>query len=77
MGCLYAGLTLNLHYRGQARANIDSNAVCIFGENRKNPTKCVLMTFGTKREEKVFSEFDYRMGCAMGCVNGESAFNGL
>ncbi len=35
------------------------------------------MPFSTKREEKVFSEFDYRMGCAMGCVNGESAFNGL
>ncbi len=46
-----------------------------FGDQtEKNCKKCVLITFNTKREEKVVDEVDYRLGCALGCVNGECVF---
>ncbi len=56
-------------------ATSDSSIVSVFGENSKNPKKCALITFNNKREEKVVvAEVDYRVGCALGCVNGECAF---
>ncbi len=55
-------------------ATTDSSTVCVFGENSENPQKCTLITFNTKREEKVVAEVANRLGCALGCVNGEYVF---
>ncbi len=60
-----------MHYRGPLRATIDGSTVCIFGKSETNRNKCKLITFNTKREETVVAEVAFRMGCAMGCVNGK------
>ncbi len=55
-------------------ATTDSSTVCVFGEKSTNRKKCVLITFNTKREEKVVAEVDYRWDCAFGCVSGANVF---
>ncbi len=56
-------------------STFDCSTLCIFGENPKNRNKCALITFNAKkREENVVAEIDNRLGCAIGCVNGESLF---
>ncbi len=55
-------------------ATTDSSTVCVFGEKSIDRKKCVLITFNTKREEKVVAEVDVRLGCVLGCINGEYVF---
>ncbi len=50
-------------------STFDSSTVCIFGENSKNRSKCALITFNAKCEEKVVVEIDYRLGCLVISIN--------
>ncbi len=49
--------------------------VCIFKRHLTKPHKFVLMTFNTRREEKIIAETDYRRYGAMACVDGKNVFS--
>ncbi len=49
----------------------DDECVVILGSHLSKPNRSTLMTFNTRREEKIIAEIDYRKDGAMACVDGK------
>ncbi len=54
-----------------SRSTDEDEFVCIFGSHLSKPNRSTLLTFNTRRQEKIIAETDYRKYGAMACVDGK------